>query len=117
MLPRKLNIAPDSFVYDIHRVRYVDDEPFVMEKMYMPIDVIPNIKEKNIKGSIYEYIEKDLHLNIQSAHRTVSVRKATDFEAEELGLEKGDPVAVAEQVGLFGYRQCFRVFHFHPSLR
>ena len=65
----------------------------------MPIDLIPNIKEKNINGSIYDYIEKDLHLKIQSAHRTVSVRKATDFEANELGLEKGDPVAVAEQVG------------------
>ena len=38
-------------------------------------------------------------MNIQSAHRTVAVRKATDFEAEELGLDKGDPVAVAEQVG------------------
>ena len=110
---KKMNIAADSFVYDIHRVRYVDDEPFVMEKMYMPIDVIPNIKEKNIKGSIYEYIEKDLHLNIQSAHRTVSVRKATDFEAEELGLEKGDPVAVAEQVG---YLDTGSAFEFSTSI-
>ena len=84
-----------------------------MEKMYMPIDLIPNLREKNIKGSIYEYIEKDLHLNIQSAHRTVSVRKATDFEAEELGLEKGDPVAVAEQVG---YLDTGSAFEFSTSI-
>lgn len=96
---KKLNVSSDSFVYDIYRVRYIDDKPVVMEKMYMPIDLIPGIKDKNIKGSIYEYIENILQLNIQSAHRTVSARKATDFEAEELGLEKGDPVAVAEQVG------------------
>lgn len=96
---KKLNVSPDTFVYDIYRVRYIDDDPAVMEKIYMPIELIPGIKEKNIKSSIYEYIENILHLNIQSAHRTVSTRKATDFEAKELGLEKGDPVAIAEQVG------------------
>ena len=84
-----------------------------MEKIYMPIDLIPNIKEKNINGSIYDYIEKDLHLKIQSAHRTVSVRKATDFEADELGLEKGDPVAVAEQVG---YLDTGHAFEFSTSV-
>jgi len=95
----KLNITPDSFVYDIYRVRHVNGQPKVMEKMYMPIDLIPGLKEKNVKGSIYEYIENELNLKLQSAHRTISVRKATDFEAEQLNLEKGDPVAVAEQIG------------------
>lgn len=96
---KKLNLPWDTFVYDIYRVRYVDNKPKVMEKMYMPIDLIPGLKEKNIKASIYEYLENELKLKLQSAHRTVSVRKASDFEAEELCLEKGDPVAVAEQVG------------------
>ena len=113
MAANKLNIAPDSFVYDIHRVRYVDDKPTVMEKIYMPIDLIPNLKEKNIKGSIYGYIKEALHLNIQSAHRTITVRKATDFEAEELGMEKGDPVAVAEQVG---YLDTGSAFEFSTSI-
>ena len=79
----------------------------------MPIDLIPNLKVKNIKGSIYGYIKEELHLNIQSAHRTISVRKATDFEAEELGMEKGDPVAVAEQVG---YLDTGSAFEFSTSI-
>ena len=110
---KKLNLSEDTFVYDICRVRYVDDKPVVIEKMYMPIDLIPGIKEKNIKGSIYEYIENELHLKIQSAHRTVSVRKATDSEAEELGLEEGDPVAIAEQVG---YLDTGNTFEFSTSI-
>lgn len=110
---KKLNISLGSFVYDIYRVRYVEDEPTVMEKIYMPIDLIPDIKEKNINGSIYDFLEKDLHLKIQSAHRTVSVRKTTDFEAEELGLENGDPVAVAEQVG---YLDTGNAFEFSTSV-
>lgn len=110
---KKLNISLDSFVYDIFRVRYIDDKPSVMEKMYMPIDLIPGIKEKNIKESIYEYIENNLNLKIQSAHRTVSARKATDFEAKELGLKKDDPVAVAEQVG---YLDTGSAFEFSTSV-
>lgn len=109
----QLNLASDSFVYDIHRVRYVDDMPTVMEKTYMPINLIPNLKEKNIEGSIYGYIKDELCLNIQSAHRTITVRKATDFEVEELGMEMGDPVAVAEQVG---YLDTGSAFEFSTSI-
>lgn len=96
---QKLNVDADCFVYDIYRVRYVEGTPTVIEHMYMPIEVIPNLKKKHAEGSIYEYIEETLKLVIQSAHRTVTVRKATDFEAKRLQLEMGDPVAVAEQVG------------------
>lgn len=110
---KKLNISLDNFVYDIRRVRYVNDKPVVIEEMYMPIDLIPGIKEKNIIESIYEYLENELHLKIQSAHRTVSVRKATEFEAEKLGLESGDPVAVAEQVG---YLDTGNTFEFSTSI-
>lgn len=110
---KKLNITSDNFVYDIRRVRYVNDKPVVIEEMYMPIDLISGIKEKNIKESIYEYLENELHLKIQSAHRTVSVRKATEFEAEKLGLESGDPVAVAEQVG---YLDTGNTFEFSISI-
>lgn len=96
---KKLNVDEESFVYDIYRARYINDAPHVMEKIYMPIDLISGLKKKQAEGSIYTYIEEKLQLVIQSAHRIVSVRKATDFEAEYLQLEKGDPVAVAEQIG------------------
>lgn len=95
----KLNMNADYFVYDIYRVRIMNGEPTVIEKTYMPIDVIPSLKREHVASSIYEYIEDELALGIQSAHRIVTVRKATPFEAEKLGLEDGDPVAVAEQVG------------------
>ena len=61
--------------------------------------MIVGLKKEDIEGSIYEYIEEKLGLTIQSGHRTITVRKVTDFEAEELNLEQGDPVAVAEQTG------------------
>ncbi|MGX7417371.1 GntR family transcriptional regulator [Carnobacterium gallinarum] len=97
----KLNLIADTFVYDIYRARYIDGIPHVMEKMYMPIDLIPGLKKGNVEGSIYGYIEEDLGLKIQSAHRKVTVRKANADEIKYLELKEGDPVAVAEQIGYF----------------
>lgn len=97
----KLNLSEGSFVYDIYRARYIDGSPHVMEKTYMPIDQIPGLKKEHIEGSIYEYIEDVLGLTIQSAHRRISVRRATDFEIKYLELEEYDPVAVAEQIAYF----------------
>ena len=99
LVSRKLNLAEASPVYEIYRVRLVDGSPSVIEKTYMPLDVISGLTKTDVEGSIYEYIEEKLGLKIQSGHRTISVRKATDFEADELTLEYGDPVGIAEQIG------------------
>lgn len=95
----KLKIKETSFVYKIHRVRIVDDKPTVIEETYMPIDLINGLKLEHVESSIYDYIESGLGLKIQSGHRTITVRRATDMEAEYLDLEKGDPVAIAVQTG------------------
>lgn len=99
LVSRKLNLVEASPVYEIYRVRFVDGSPSVIEKTYMPLDVISGLTKKNVEGSIYEYIEEKLGLKIESGHRTITVRKAADFEADELALEYGDPVGIAEQTG------------------
>lgn len=99
LVSRKLNLVEASPVYEIYRVRLVDGSPSVVEKTYMPLDVISGLTKKNVEGSIYEYIEEKLGLKIESGHRTITVRKAADFEADELALEYGDPVGIAEQIG------------------
>lgn len=106
-IAEKLNIKPSDFVYDIHRVRIVDGKPLVIEKTYMAIDVIPGLKLDNVKQSIYEYIETKLNSAIQSVHRKITVRLATDFELNELELNPGDPVGIVEQTGYLNTGELF----------
>lgn len=94
----KLNLTQDCFVYDVHRVRYINGKPLVIEHMYMPIDIIPGLQRQHVEQSIYEYIGVNLDLTIQSAHRTISVRKATEIECKYLDLKEHDPVAVSQQI-------------------
>ncbi|HFI0300839.1 TPA: GntR family transcriptional regulator [Streptococcus suis] len=95
----KLNIPIGSFVYDIERVRILDGSPLVMENTFMPVSVIPDLRLKHVEESIYEYIQDSLGMKIQSAHRNITVRKASDAEVQHLELEQGDPVGIVEQTG------------------
>ncbi|MGO2696632.1 GntR family transcriptional regulator [Bavariicoccus seileri] len=101
LVRQKLNLEEDGFVYDIYRIRYVDGAPRVIEKTYMPISHTFGLKLKHVEQSIYEYIEGELGLKIQSAHRKLTVRKATEEEAEYLKLQAGDPVGIAEQIAYY----------------
>ena len=97
----KLNLSEGSLVYKIYRVRSIDDIPEIVETTYMPIEQIPGLERNHVEGSIYEYIEDELGLKIQSGHRRITVRRATDIEMEYLKLEVYEPVAVAEQIAYF----------------
>ncbi|WP_368646262.1 GntR family transcriptional regulator [Alkalibacterium putridalgicola] len=94
----KLNLKPGSFVYNIHRVRYVDGKPILIEKTAMPIERVPGLERTHLETSIYHYIKDELGLNIQSAHRRVTVKKADEEEALHLEIDKDDPIGVTEQI-------------------
>lgn len=94
-----LGISQESFVYHICRVRIVDDVPQNVEYTFMPLDVIPGLVESHLHASIYAYIERDLRLRIDSAHRTVRAVAPTPDETEWLRLEQGQPLLEIRQIG------------------
>ncbi len=103
----KLKMSCDDFVYYIIRVRYADGEPIVVEYTYMPIGVVPGIKNDILHKSIYSYIEDDLNLKIKSAHKTIRAIEATSEEKEYLCMDKNIPILEVEQVGFLDNGQPF----------
>lgn len=106
-IAKRLLVTEEDFVYKIIRVRAVDGVPVVLEKMYMPIEIIPGLKKKHLHGSIYEYIERILNLKIQSAHRTITVKKSTEYEQKYLNVKENDPLGIIEQVAYLDNGQAF----------
>lgn len=104
---QKLHIERESCVYHMYRVRQIDGETHVVERSYIPINLILGLNEAHLVGSLYRYIEEELHLKIQSAQRKISVRKATQEEAECLNVSQGDPVAVMEQIAFLDTGEAF----------
>jgi len=103
----KLKITIDDFVYYIIRTRYADDEPYVIEYIYMPISLIPGIKNDILMSSIYSYIEKNLKLKIKSAHRIIRAILPNEIEQEWLKIENNFPILEVEQVGFLDNGQPF----------
>lgn len=98
MICKKLQIEEGSFVYHIIRCRKLDKKPYSIEIIYMPISIIPNLKMEHLKGSIYQYIEENLKLKIQSAHKTVSGHLSSQLEQDFLGLKSTEPYFQIEQI-------------------
>lgn len=109
----KLRITVEDFVYHIIRVRYSDDVPFVIEYTYMPISLIPGIKNDVLENSIYSYIENSLKLKIKSAHRTIRAIAPNDTEQEYLEIDKGFPILEVEQIGFLDNGKAFEYSKSH----
>ena len=106
-IAKKLLVTEEDFVYKIIRVRVVDGVSAVLEEMYMPIQIIPGLKKQHLSGSIYEYIERILNLKIKSAHRTITIKKSTEYEEKLLKVKKNDPLGIIEQVAYLDNGQAF----------
>lgn len=109
----KLKIDVDEFVYYICRARYADDEPYVVEYTYMPINIIKGLKKDILEKSIYEYIEKELKFKIKSAHRTIRAIMPNDIEEKYLEIGKNSPILEVEQIAFLDSGQPFEYSRSH----
>ncbi|EJO05731.1 GntR family transcriptional regulator [Oenococcus oeni] len=87
-----LRISKKDLIYDITRLRIVDEEPYVLEYTKMPVKVIPGISDDILKKSIYHYIKSDLNLKIGSAFRKIRADKPNLFDKKFLNCKNEDPI-------------------------
>ncbi len=109
----KLHMTTEDFVYDIIRARSADGRPIVVEYTQMPIGLIPGIRREILEKSIYTYIQQDLQLKIQSAHRTL--RAVMPNEMEEKYLQLQDIVMPLLEVEQVAFLDDGRPFEFSIS--
>lgn len=97
-IQERLMLTPQQPVYQIVRLRIVDDDPFILEHTIMPVDLIPNLTDDILKESIYHYIQFDLGLQIAGAYRNIQATRADEFDIKYLQCQPTDPVLEVEQV-------------------
>lgn len=97
-IQKSLRIKNDSFVFHFERVRALNGVNEVIEESYIPIELMPNLNEEILTGSLFEYIEDTLKLKIKSAHKSIRVEKASEYEANILSIEKSEPLPITTDV-------------------
>jgi GntR family transcriptional regulator len=75
-------------VYKIHRLRFADDIPMMLEVRYISMEFCPDIASQDFRGSLYEIYQKHFGLSlieIQQSLSTVMIDAATQrfFDVRE----------------------------------
>ncbi|MGG5309309.1 GntR family transcriptional regulator [Enterococcus pernyi] len=97
-IQERLMIDAEQPVYNIHRLRILDDEPYILEHTFMPVQLVPGLKKEHLLSSIYDYLHKELNVHFAGAYRAISADKSSAFDQQYLNCAETDPVLEVQQV-------------------
>lgn len=92
-----LQVAENTPVYEIKRIRLADDIPMALETCFISANLVKGLTEEIIAESIYEYIEGKLQLNIGEATQVIEASLANETEIDLLHINKGAPILLIER--------------------
>lgn len=108
---QNLQIKASDPVYEIKRIRFVNDKKYSYEHTIMPVTIAP-LDEDILKGSIYDYLGHYAKLQLTDARRVVYAESADQQTAQALDLTTGSAVLVIDQIA---YDQKGRAFEYSRS--
>ncbi|MFZ4451675.1 UTRA domain-containing protein [Salibacterium aidingense] len=108
------DVEEDSYLLELHRLLYIDDEPFIIETSYYPLQLLPDLESQiGSFSSTYQVLKEKYGVEIQSSDKSLNVVSSTDYEAELFKSDIGVPLY---QVDKIAYDQIQRAIHFSRSL-
>lgn len=91
-LASKLEISSEDDVYYIKRVCYSDDEPFSLEEIFIPYNVVPKLEGIDLSVfGIYEIYEF-YGIRLKEAKQTLDMGTLNQKDARMLGIDDSDSV-------------------------
>ncbi len=97
-IARKLNIDENDFIYTIERIHKINDIPIIYEEIHLPIELIGNLKEEDIKPSLYNYLEDNLKIKLFSADKKIRAQLPNQKIQTSLNINKNQPIIEIEHV-------------------
>lgn len=94
-----LGIAPGAVVFELARVRSMDDVPILFDRSLIPRSLVPGIEGTDFgSASLYETLENRYGLRPARARFSVEAVPADDADAQALEVEVGQPLLRCLQV-------------------
>ena len=92
-LSNYLNLEEGTDVFEFERLRKADGQPLMFERTYVPYSAFSSLTEKLLlQKPLYDIFSEDYGQTIRQAEEEFYASVALDYEAELLGIKKGDPV-------------------------
>jgi GntR family transcriptional regulator len=94
---RALSLTPGEPVYKMRRLRLANDEPLILETIYVPRLVCGGLTETQVGAApLYTILETMCGLHLTRAKQFLEPVVADDYEAKVLGIDEGSPVLLVQ---------------------
>ncbi|HFI0622496.1 trehalose operon repressor [Streptococcus suis] len=96
---------PHSKVWKIVRTRSIDGKIAVVDTDYLAAELVPNMTVEIARGSIYEYLENQLNLDIAYAQKEITVEPTSREERDLMQSQDDYLVLIKSKVYLSDTQQ------------
>jgi len=94
-----LQIKPECDIIQLSRIAVVNDKPLAIITNYLLADIVPNfIQTIDKMRTLYEFLELEYNLIIDSANDFITAKPATENEAQMLGIMVGYPLLHVKRI-------------------
>jgi len=94
-----LDLEPEAKVFKLRRLRLANDEPLIIETVYITHSLCPDLTADEVAGSpLYKLLRLRYGVDLVSSKQYFEPALANDFEAEVLGIGKKSPVLLLENI-------------------
>ena len=98
---RELELPVSAPVYFVRRLRLINQEPVMLERLTVPARRFPEFERFDLSSrSVYDVMEKEYGITVVRARQSLEPVVATEYEAELLGVEPGAPLMLERRLGL-----------------
>lgn len=97
-LQRDLFLTAEDFVYRINRLRFFDQQPFMIETGYLPIKLLPKLNNAILEKSLFNYVQKELNQSVSKSFMSIFAEPSTQHDQKLLQLQTNEPVGVMEGI-------------------
>ena len=85
-------IKSESPVYEIKRLRVINNRPYSIEYSLLPVELVPNITFDILERSVYDYIRQDVGLFFVVYHQFIKAAPPNDEDRQYLNCKDNEPV-------------------------
>jgi GntR family transcriptional regulator len=74
IIAKKLQLLPSDKVYYVERIRKSENVALVYERIYLPVNLFPELKEEDFLHSIHDYVENKMCYSIRNCECAIEAR-------------------------------------------
>lgn len=98
-IAKHLNLSEGDEVYELIRLRYVQDEPIIFETSYIPLKYFPNLTEEKLrKSSLYDLMQDEYSVFVVRAKEIFEPVLVRGYESQFLEVEEGFPALLLDRI-------------------